>query len=57
MSIEEIDCVIEKAQKEIEQALDIKRRILRHKMLTNKIKKKKLEPVETTLAELRWKVE
>lgn len=57
MSIEEIDCIIEKAQKEIEQAMDIKRRILRHKMLTNKIKKKKLEPVENTLAELRWKVQ
>jgi hypothetical protein len=57
MSIEEIDVLIEKAQREIEQALDIKRRILRHKMLTKKIKHKKLEPVEKTLSELRARVE
>jgi hypothetical protein len=46
MSIEEIDVLIEKAHREIEQALDIKRRILKHKMMTKKMKNKKLQPVE-----------
>ena len=40
----------------MEQALDIKRRILKHKMLTKKIKLKKLEPVERVLADLRERV-
>ncbi len=57
MSIEEIDVLIEKAQREIEQALDIKRRILKHKMLTKKVKNKKLEPVEKVLFELRERVQ
>lgn len=38
MSIEEIECLLEKVQKEIEQNLDIKRRIKKHKMMTRKIK-------------------
>mmetsp|Transcript_25580 Transcript_25580/g.19354 ORF Transcript_25580/g.19354 Transcript_25580/m.19354 type:complete len:87 (+) Transcript_25580:73-333(+) len=46
MSIEEIDVLIERAHHEIEQALDIKRRIKRHKMMTKKMKAKKLKPVE-----------
>ncbi|CDW78193.1 UNKNOWN [Stylonychia lemnae] len=57
MSIEEIDVLIEKAQREIDQALDIRRRILRHKMLTKKIKQKKLEPVERVLTDLRQRVQ
>lgn len=57
MSIEEIDCLIEKTQKEIEGALDIKRRILRHKMMTKKAKHKKLQPIEKQLTELREKIE
>ena len=42
MSIEEIEVLIEKAQAEVEQALDIKRRIKKHKMMTKKIKNLKL---------------
>lgn len=53
MSIEEIDVLIEKAHREIDQAIDIKKRIIRHKMLTKKLKAKKLEPVERVIQELR----
>ena len=56
MSIEEIDVLLEKAQREIDQALDIKRRIIKHKMLTKKLKMKKLEPVEMALSDLREKM-
>ncbi len=56
MSIEEIDVLLEKAQREIEQALDIKRRIIKHKMLTKKLKLKKLEPVEKALQDLKEKI-
>lgn len=57
MDIEEIDVLIEKAQREIDQALDIKRRIIKHKMLTKKVKLKKLEPVEKALSDLRERVQ
>lgn len=53
MSIEEIEVIIDKVQREIEQALDIKRRINKHKMMTKKIKQKKLQPVEAQLSSLR----
>jgi hypothetical protein len=46
MEIEELDVFIEKAGREIEGNLDLKRRILKHKMLTKKIKHKKLKPIE-----------
>eukprot|EP00347_Sterkiella_histriomuscorum_P016619 403352494 len=56
MSIEEIDVLIEKAQREVDQAIDIRKRILRHKMLTKKLKQKKLGPVEGVINELREKI-
>lgn len=37
--------------------MDIRRRIIRHKMLTKKLKQKKLEPVERALAELRERIQ
>lgn len=42
MEIEEIDVLIDKAEREIQQALDIKRRVMRHKLMSNNAKKKKL---------------
>lgn len=42
MEIEELDVFIERALREIDVNLDLKRRILKHKMLTKKIKHKKL---------------
>ena len=56
MSIEEIDVLIEKAQREIEHEMDMKRRIKRHKMMTKKMKAKKLKPHEEALVELGERV-
>jgi hypothetical protein len=56
MSIEEVDALIMKVQNEIAQALDIKKRILKHKMMTKKSKNKKLQPVEQELAVMRQRL-
>ncbi len=57
MNVDEIEALIEKARREIDYNVDIKRRIYRHKMMTKKTKQKKAAPLDKIITELRERVQ
>ena len=57
MSIEEIDVLIEKAEREIEVNKELRRKVLKHKMMTKKMKHKKARPFEDAIKELKERVQ
>lgn len=56
MSIEEIDVLIEKAQREVEVWLEQKKKYMANKMWTNKTKSKKVAPINDAIQELRERI-
>ena len=46
MSLEEVECLLERAQKELEVQRDLRRRLVNHKLMSNKVKKKKIKPID-----------